>query len=41
MRVLKRPVLIIGQVLNLIIGDNFTTPTLQVMKQYPHLDFGA
>jgi len=41
MRRLKRAVLIIGQVLNLIMGDNFTTPVLQVMERYPFLRSGC
>jgi len=36
----KKAVLIIGQVLSLIMGDNFTTPLLQVMERYPFLRFG-
>lgn len=40
MKKLKKLALIIGQVLNLIIGDNFTTPILQVMERYPFVRFG-
>lgn len=37
MRELKKVVLIIGKVLGLLLGDNFTTPTAQVMERYPYL----
>lgn len=36
---LMKSVLIIGQVLNLLIGDDFTTPTSEVMERYPYFRF--
>ncbi|MFC2071571.1 hypothetical protein ACFLUU_02485 [Chloroflexota bacterium] len=41
MRRLKKLGLITGQVLNLVMGDNFSSSTLQVMKRYPSLRFRA
>lgn len=41
MRALKRAVLIIGQVFNLIMGDSFTVPASRVIEQYPYLRFDA
>lgn len=38
MKGLKESVLIIGQVLGLLMGDNFAT-TLEVLEQYPYIRF--
>jgi hypothetical protein len=38
---LKESLLVIGQVFDLLIGDDFTTPTLEVIEQYPYLRFGV
>ncbi len=36
MRMLKKSVLIIGQVLGLLLGDNITTSTSQVTELHPY-----
>ena len=38
MRMLEKSVLMIGQVLGLLIGDNFTTPLDDVLEQHPYLE---
>ena len=40
MKNLKKSVSVISQMLDLLIGDNSTISTLEVMKQYPYLPFG-
>lgn len=40
MKELKESLLVIGQVFGLLMGDNFTTPTLEVIERYPYLRFG-
>lgn len=37
---LMKSVLIIGRVLNLLIGDDFNTPAAEVMERFPYLHFG-
>lgn len=39
MRMLEKSVLVIGQVLGLLIGENFTTPPSEVLQKYPYLQF--
>jgi len=38
---LRKSVLVIGQVLGLIMGNNFNTPISEVLRQHPYLRFGA
>ena len=40
MKNLKRSVTVISQMLDLLIGDDTTVSTLQVMKRYPCLPLG-
>jgi len=35
MRQIKKVLLIVGQVLGLLLGDNLATPVLEVTKNYP------
>ena len=39
MKKLGRPVVVIGQLVDLLIGDSFATPTLQVIDKHPELGF--
>jgi len=41
MKGLMKSVLIVGQVLGLFAGNNFTTPTLEVLERDPFLHFYA
>jgi len=34
---IKESAKVIGQVLGLVIGDKFTTPTTQILRDYPDL----
>lgn len=39
MKGLKKVISIAGQMLGLIVGDEFVTPTSQVSAQYPYVHF--
>ena len=39
MKRLIKSVEVIGRVLGVVLGDNFTTPTSHVWKEYPYLWF--
>ncbi len=41
MKQLRESVLVIGQVLGLLMGDGFTTPLAQTLKQDPYFRFYA
>ena len=36
---LKKPVEIVGRVLGLVMGANFTTPVLKTLEKYPYIPF--
>ena len=41
MKNLMKPVVIIGKVLGLVMGENFTTPISRTLQENPYLWFGA